>query len=335
MRIGQLVLGFTLATFAPAIGSAAAPSCASIFSAENAPVQTKKTKFELYDRTYSAQVITPEGNHYLNQLAVKAGRDLNGLKLIYAEGLLDGVGANAAYAFKQNVVLIPASALSDKAPSHSLEHELVHARVWKGLRAQEDFVFTGIAYNSKPAFQGRQYGPAFGIDEVVATTFSVQYHLLRMKAELARTANSQDLNALSGVMDSMNDARVYTARLTTMLTTLGLGLQSGHKKERISTPEELNFLPQEIQWQEVSVPEIQLYIPVAGPKDRLKIIADYSNEAIPILAAADRIGAKLQVSTAASDQQVRQDATAYISAIEKMIQLFQSRFPTDAATLAD
>lgn len=213
-------------------------------------------------------------------------------------------------------------------------HELIHAKLWVELRHGRSLAFNGIAYNDKPEFQSRPYGPAFGIDEVVATLFSVRYHAKVMRSELALAIHGRRPTSFSATIDSMSEARRYAWRLITMLTTLQLGIEEASQKGLAPTPDELAFLPTNIMWQSLATDDIRLFLPAKISAAVLASILEFAKDAVPSFKEMVSVGAKLQTMTPSSKQQMREQAEKFLDLSEAVSDSFAASFPRETLLLS-
>ncbi|MES3038519.1 MAG: hypothetical protein V4736_11490 [Bdellovibrionota bacterium] len=293
-------------------------------------VQFKKVEFQMGNITYQCQQIIPGEKHYLNQIAKSAAQEIDGLQILNCPNYLEAAKAKGAYAFSKHVLLVSESVLTDDVAGPVLRHELVHARLWSGLRKGTPYAFNGIVFNTRPEFQGRQYGRAFGLDETMATLFSVNFFAQTLKSELVQALTSTSMSAFSGVVEAGNEMRVYTARLKTMLTTLTLGIQTGSKKALEKTPPELAFLQETYKWQEVATDEIRIILPLGTSAQTINVILEFAKETILKIDKIDESAAKLQILVQTSNSQLAPETEKIIKSVDELLATLKAKFPAEA-----
>jgi hypothetical protein len=298
----------------------------SAFSAE---VEMKAITFKALGRNFEGHLILPKGTHVLNLLAKKADQELEKLPIIFSPQFLKAAGGKGAYSIRDHLLFIPSSAVEAEGPDPVVLHELIHARIWVALRKGTPLTFNGLAYNDLPQVQNHPYGPGFGIDEVVATFFSVRYHANAMRSALQQHVDGSSNAASASIMDSMTEVRVYVSRLITMLTTLGFGLEQTTHPGPVSTPADLAFLPK-ISWQEAASEKIRIYFPVESSNSMLTQVKTFAKNLVPLLRQLDSAGAKLQLLDSPTDEQLRSESERFLGMAQMAIDSFFETFPDEA-----
>jgi hypothetical protein len=254
-------------------------------------VNSKPIEFSLEQSSFSGFEILTTGKSNLNKLAAKLSRELDGIKLIYSEEVLEATGAKGAYSYEDHLMLISSHAFNNDLIDDTLIHELIHAKLWASIRQGKPQLLTGVVYNNSPEAQTTAYGPFFGIDEVAATYFSFRLRINNIKTSLDLFSKGE-ANA-SEILENMIGIRIYLNRLMTMLETLKKGLADSPQMHKVTTPLELKKLNAKLGWQKIEQDQITIIVPESFNKEKLEKILAFSAYSLPELEKIDTAAFRL------------------------------------------
>lgn len=293
-------------------------------------IQTQKVSFCLADRTYQGQLVLPGQTHPANKLSLSLQMDSPGLKLIISDQLMNEHSARGAYVFRQNLLIVSSLSASNPTTDTVIQHEIVHAKIWNALRQGTTYVFTGLAFNDSEQFSTRQYGRFFGLDEIMATMFSLNLFNTQLKTRLDQLDSNKNMTYNPNYRESIYDIRTYIGRLGTMFTTLNLGLTEGKTIRLERNPSDLDFLPINLEWTQIKTSDIEIVLPLSSP-EQLSHISNFAKYAIEYLNDVDQTA--FEVDLLASENEKRATAQLLQKKVDEFVASFKSNFPKEATLL--